>query len=454
MQKVTIFIVEDDEWYGDFLKYHISMNPDYQVEKIISGSQLLEKLHEKPSLITLDHGIPDISGDKLLKKIKKELPEVPVIVISGQKDINIAVEMLKNGAFDYIVKDDHTKDRLWISIQHALENHNLREEVEVLRNEVKRKYDFSNNIKGSSNALQKVFSLIEKASRSNINVSITGETGTGKEVVAKSVHFNSERKSKSFVAVNIAAIPNELIESELFGHEKGAFTGATASRMGKFEEANGGTIFLDEIGEMDINLQAKLLRVLQEREVVRVGSNKPMKLDVRVVVATHRNLAEEVKNGSFREDLYYRLLGLPIALPPLRERDNDVIILAEFFMGTFCEENKMPAKVLSKEAKMKLKAYHFPGNVRELKSIIELSCVMSDETEVNAEDIVINELNKNENMLLQEKTLREYTDDIIFHYLKKYDNNVLLVADKLDVGKSTIYRLLKKEKSYEGDRIY
>ena len=449
MKKARIFIVEDDDWYGDFLKYHISMNPDYSVEKITSGKDLLSKLHEKPSLITLDYGIPDIPGDKLLKKVKEINPEIPVIAISGQQDINTAVEMLKNGAFDYIVKDDNTKDRLWISIQHALENQGLREEVQVLRQEVKKKYEFDNLIKGNSASLQQVFKLIEKASKTNINVSITGETGTGKEVVAKSVHFNSERKSKSFVAVNIAAIPNELIESELFGHEKGAFTGAAATRTGKFEEANGGTIFLDEIGEMDINLQAKLLRVLQEREVVKVGSNKPIKLDVRVIVATHKNLAEEVREGNFREDLYYRLLGFPIELPPLRERDNDVIVLADFFIECFSKENKTAQKVLSKAAKRKLKDYHFPGNVRELKSLIELACVMSDGHEIQEEDIVINELNNSENMFRKEMTLKEYTEEIIFHFLSKYNNDVLLVADKLDVGKSTIYRLLKKTKAKE-----
>ncbi len=284
---------------------------------------------------------------------------------------------------------------------------------------------------------------MEKAAKTNINVSITGETGTGKEVVAKAVHYNSERKKKNFVAVNMAAIPKELIESELFGHEKGAFTGAIARKAGKFEEANGGTIFLDEIAEMDLSLQSKLLRVLQEREVIRVGGNEKVKLDVRLIVATHRNLAEEVKKGQFREDLYYRIIGLPIELPPLRERGNDILILAKHFADEFGKENKLGTLQFSNEAKDKLLQYHFPGNVRELKSIVELAAVMCENNEIGADDITYTSTKKDDFMMSENKTLREYTCDIIRYSLKKHNDDVIATANALDIGKSTIYKMIQ-----------
>jgi DNA-binding NtrC family response regulator len=246
------------------------------------------------------------------------------------------------------------------------------------------------------------------------------------------------------VAVNITAIPRDLIESELFGHEKGAFTGALTRRIGKFEEAEGGTIFLDEIGEMDLSLQSKLLRVLQEKELTRIGSNQVIKLDVRVIVATHRNLHEEVMAGRFREDLFYRLLGLPIQLPPLRERGQDVILLAKFFLDLFTKENGLPKFKISPEAQDKLLNYHYPGNVRELKSVIELSAVMAEGNDIQAKDITFNTILAEDNFMLKEMSLQEYTYRIIRSYLNKYDNNVVEVAKKLDIGKSSIYRYLKE----------
>jgi DNA-binding NtrC family response regulator len=312
----------------------------------------------------------------------------------------------------------------------------------TLKEQLETKFDFEKTIIGQSPAIKKAFTLIEKAIKTNINVSITGETGTGKEVVAKAIHFNSERRKKAFVPVNMAAIPKELIESELFGYEKGAFTGALTRKIGKFEEANGGTIFLDEIAELDLNLQSKILRVLQEREVVRVGGNESIKFDARLLIATHKNLAEEVKKGTFREDLYYRLIGLPIELPPVRERGNDVLVLAKHFVDLFVQENKMKKLTLSSSAKEQLMRYNYPGNVRELKAIIDLACVMCDGTEISADDISFPSVKGNEEYMSMEKTLKEYTVDIIAFFLKKYNNNVVEVAQKLDVGKSTIYNLI------------
>jgi DNA-binding NtrC family response regulator len=246
------------------------------------------------------------------------------------------------------------------------------------------------------------------------------------------------------VAVNIAAIPRDLIESELFGHEKGAFTGALTRRIGKFEEAEGGTIFLDEIGEMDPNLQAKLLRVLQEREVTRIGGNQVIKLDVRILAATHKDLAEEVKGARFREDLYYRLLGLPIHLPPLRERGNDVILIAKHFLDHFAQENQMRKFKISPEAQEKMLQYPFPGNIRELKSIIELAAVMAEDQDIRPQDISFNSTARMESFLYQEMTMQEFMYRIIRHYLNKYEDNVLEVARKLDIGKSSLYRYLKE----------
>ncbi|HEX8461713.1 MAG TPA: sigma-54 dependent transcriptional regulator, partial [Segetibacter sp.] len=352
------------------------------------------------------------------------------------------------GASEYIVKDEDSKDKLWNTINNLRENIELKQEIESLKEEVSRKYDFSNAIIGSSPVILRVFSMMEKAARTNITVSVTGETGTGKELVAKSVHYNSQRKSQNFVAVNLAAIPKDLLESELFGHEKGAFTGAIARRIGKFEEANKGTLFLDEIGEMDINMQAKLLRVLQEKEIVRVGSNELVKIDVRIIVATHRNLLEMVKNGTFREDLYYRILGLPIHLPPLRERENDVLIIAKHFMDNFCKENSLPKKNISTAAKKKLMGHAFPGNVRELKSVIDLACVMSEEKEIEAEHLNVTAQNIISDTMLKEVTLKEFTIKLIQFYLDKYNYDVLKVARKLDVGKSTIYRMIQNKEVF------
>ena len=440
----NIFAVEDDPAYSKFLEYVLSLNPDFNVTFFSNGNDLLKRLHEKPHLITLDYSLPDLSGEELLAKIKAFDENITVIIISAQEKIGTAVNLLKLGAYDYITKDQETKDRLLNVINNARNNVKLVKEIENLRKEVSTKYEFGNAIKGNSPAIKHIFALMEKAVKTNITVSITGETGTGKEMVAKAIHYNSPRKKNPFIAVNIAAIPRDLLESELFGHEKGAFTGAHTRRIGRFEEANGGTLFLDEIGEMELDLQAKLLRVLQEKELIRVGGNEMVKTDLRILVATHRNLAEEVKNGKFREDLYYRLLGLPIELPPLRNRGNDILILAKYFLDQFSAENSMPNKKITSTASEKLLHYGFPGNVRELKSIIELAAVLSDESEINAEDIQLTQLAPSKNVIGKEMTMKEYTHQILQQYLEKYNNNVLLVADKLEIGKSTIYRYLKE----------
>jgi two-component system, NtrC family, response regulator AtoC len=441
---LKVFILEDDTWYGSMLQHYLSLNPDYEVRRFENSAEFFNHLHENPDVVTLDYSLPDMAGDEVLKKIRENHPGIQVVVISGQEDVATAISLLKNGAFDYIVKDDDTKDRIWNTLLHLKEINGLRQEVEVLKEQVAKKHlDLSKYIIGKSDQITKICGLIEKASKTNITVSITGETGSGKEVVAKAIHYNSDRSKKPFVAVNVAAIPKDLLESELFGHEKGAFTGAVTRRIGKFEEANNGTLFLDEIGELDINLQAKLLRVLQEKEVVRVGGNEVTKINCRIIVATHKNLLQEVQNKTFREDLYYRLIGLPIHIPPLRERGNDIIILAKHFMDLFCKENSVQKKSLSAESQQKLLTYPFPGNVRELRSVIELSIVMADGETIEPSHLSLNSTSSLNGMMNHEKSLKQYEIDIIQHYLDKYDKDVLLVAKKLDIGKSTIYRMIQ-----------
>jgi len=444
MSAYTIFIVEDDPWYGEILKYHLSLNPDYKVTLFQSGENCISKMSLKPDLITIDFILPDMKGDKLLQKIREINPSVPVIMISSQEDIAVAVDLLKMGANDYLIKDEATKDLLWNSVLRIRVNQTLKKEVAYLREELGQKYSFDKSIIGQSDSLNTVFKMMDKAIKTNINISISGETGTGKELVAKAIHHNSSRKKNNFVAVNMAAIPRELIESELFGHEKGAFTGAVALKIGKFEEANGGTLFLDEIAELDLSIQSKLLRVLQERELIKVGSTKIIKLDLRLIVATHKNLAEEVRKGNFREDLYFRIMGLPIELPPLRERGNDILILAKHFVDNFIKENKLTPIHFTKEAKDKLLSYYYPGNIRELKAMVELAVVLCENNEINTDDITFTSPKKDDIFLSEQKTLKQYNCDIIKHYLKKNNNDVVATSKVLDIGKSTIYKMMKE----------
>jgi len=448
-ENFNVFIVEDDEWYLKMLTYHVELNPENIVNGFLSGKEVLNNLHKRPDLITLDYSLGDSNASEILDKIKVFDDEIPVVIISGQENVSTAVELLKNGAYDYIVKDEETKDRIWNIIKHLKENVGLKKEIKQLKKEVTLKYDFSKNMVGDSQPMQLVFNLMQRAVNTNITVSITGETGTGKEMVAKGIHFGSKRMDGPFVAVNMAAIPTELVESELFGHEKGAFTGATAKRIGKFEEADGGTIFLDEIGDLNLSLQSKLLRVLQEKEITRVGGNNSHPIDVRIIVATHKNLLEEMEYKTFREDLYYRLLGLPIKLPPLRDRGNDIVKLAIMFIEVFSKENEMEVLTLNPDAVKKILAYNYPGNVRELKAVMDLAMVMADGTEIQPGEIIFSGRNPKTALLIEEKSLRLYTYEIIRYYLEKYNQNIIRVAEVLDVGKSTIYRMIKEMESNE-----
>lgn len=442
-----IFVVEDDEWYNRLLVHTLSLNPDYEIHSFTTGKDCLTNLHQQPDVVTLDYRLPDMKGLDVLKQIRETNDDIQIILISEQDDIEVVVTLLQSGAFDYIVKSKDIRERLLNTVNNIRQGSALKKEIVTLRQEVKKKYSDQNVIIGNSAATRRVDDLIEKAVRTNITVTITGETGTGKELVAKAIHYRSNRSKQPFVAVNMAAIPKDLAESELFGHEKGSFTGATFRRIGKFEEAHGGTLFLDEIAEMEFSLQAKLLRALQEKEITRIGSNTPVKTDCRIIVATNRDLIEEVKNGNFRQDLYFRLYGLPIELPPLRDRENDVIVLARYFIEMFCRENNMPVKKLSPGASARLLSYPFPGNVRELKSVIELAVTLADEDEIAAEHILTGKAGElTDDFFAQEISLREYDLRIVRKFLDRYQNNIKLVAEKLDIGVATIYRMLKEEK--------
>lgn len=446
MSTFKIFVVEDDKILARRMSYELEMNPDYEVEMFYDGESFLKHLNEAPDVVTLDYLLPDTTGAEILQKIVAFDPSIPVLVVSGQQDVLTALNLMRDGAYDYMVKSDDMIKKLRKVMSNIQEKIMLERKVIALEKEVRKKYRFSNLIKGKSPAIQQVFELMEKSVRSNITISITGETGTGKELVAKSIHYNSTRRNQNFVAINVSAIPKELIESELFGYDKGAFTGANQQKSGKFEEAHLGTLFLDEIGDMDVNMQTKLLRVLQDGEFSRLGSNKTKKVDCRVIIATHKNLSQEVKKGNFREDLYYRLLGLPIEIPPLRERGSDIVLLSQFFIKKFSEENNLPLKALSSESIHKLNGYHFPGNVRELQAIIELAMVLSNDSAIEASDINFNSVDRMEDMFIKEMSLKEYDMQILKIFLEKYNNDIPNVADRLQIGKSTIYRMMAEEK--------
>jgi DNA-binding NtrC family response regulator len=440
-----IFVVEDDEWYNRLLVHTLSLNPDYEIHSFTTGKECIGSLHLAPDVITLDYRLPDTKGLDVLKQIKEINDEIQIILISEQVDIDIVVTLLKLGAYDYIVKSNDIRERLLNTVNNIRQGSNLKKEIVNLRQEVRKKYAHQTTIIGNSPAIQKIFDLIDKATRTNISVTINGETGTGKELVAKAIHYNSNRSDYPFVAVNVAAIPKDLIESELFGHEKGAFTGASSRRIGKFEEAGKGTLFLDEIAELDISLQAKLLRALQEKEITRIGSNATVKTECRIIIATNKNLPDEIKKGNFRQDLYYRLYGLSIELPPLRERENDVIILTKHFIQMFCAENSMTLKTLSSEATSLLLSYNFPGNIRELKSVVELAVTLADHDEIKGAHIILGDgKDLVANLMMEEHSLREYDIRIVRNFLEKYNNDIKAVAGKLDIGVATIYRMLKE----------
>lgn len=385
-----VFVIEDDEIFGRVVQRTLEREDNYDVRIFKSGREFFDNLHFNPDIVSIDYNLPDMNGMDILKKIREYNEDISTIILSGQDKVEVVVDAYNSGAKNYIIKNENAVIELANVVKNLSNNVSLRKEVEVLREEIIDRNRYQ-SVVGESHGILKVLKLIQKVEKSNILVLITGESGTGKEVIANTIHYNSPRARRPFVPVNVAAIPADLIESELFGHEKGAFTGATGRRIGKFEEANGGTIFLDEIGEMELGLQTKLLRVLQESRITRLGSNKEIQLDVRVLAATNKNLGQRVKQGLFREDLYYRLQGFLIHLPPLKERGNDIVILAKYFLKLFCDSNRIPLKTLTKSAIEAMLRHDWPGNVRELKALVERAALISDNHEISEDDLIFSD---------------------------------------------------------------
>ncbi|MFM8917417.1 MAG: sigma-54-dependent transcriptional regulator [Bacteroidota bacterium] len=381
-----IFIVEDDLTVAAMLRHSIA-SQDHEIMHFTNAEDCIGNMGLRPDIVSIDYNLPGMNGIELMMRVKEIDPMAMVILVSGQETREVIVDAYRKGASDYIIKNESLNANFANAINNLAANVRLRKEVEVLREQIIDRHKYS-SILGNSQAILKVLKLMQKVEKSNIMVLITGQSGTGKELVAKALHYNSNRARKPFVTVNMGAIPEDLVESELFGHEKGAFTDARDRRIGKFEEANEGTIFLDEIGEMTLHLQSKLLRVLQEKEVTRIGSNKTIKLDFRMIAATNRNLANEVKEGRFREDLFYRIQGFLIHLPPLEERGDDVILLAKNFLSDFCINNRMNQPELSRETISFMLKYKWPGNIRELKAVIERAAVLCENNTITPEDLM------------------------------------------------------------------
>jgi two-component system response regulator AtoC len=380
-----ILLIDDDPGSREGLTLLLGRE-GYQMEAVAAGEDALELLARKSyDVIITDLFLPGVSGIDILKHVKVHNIPCNVILITGNATAETAVKAMKEGAFDYITKPINFEE-LKVLVAKAFEKSRLVAENLYLRQQLRGKYKFDNII-GNSPAIQPVFFRMEKILHTDSTVLILGESGTGKELVARAIHFNGSRKDKPFIAINCGAIPSELLESELFGHMRGSFTGAVADKTGKFEAAYQGTIFLDEIGTMPLLLQMKLLRVLQEQEVERVGSIRQTKLDVRVISATNSDLEEKVRRGEFREDLYYRLNVIPIHLPPLRERREDIPLLARHFLRKICSDMHRPLMELTQEAVRALEDYRWPGNVREMENVIERTVALTDGKIIDQQDL-------------------------------------------------------------------
>ncbi len=381
--KARVLIIDDEDAVRSSLKM-IFEYEGYEVLLAANGPVGLKMAEqESPDLVMLDIKMPQMDGLEVLKKLKEREGAPPVVILSGHGTVKTAVDAVKLGAFDFIEKPPES-DRILIAARNALGQKKLSDENRRLRLSFDERY----RMVGRSPVLEKVGDAIRRAAPTNATVLITGESGVGKELVARAIHRNSLRRDETFVQVNCAAIPEELIESELFGHEKGAFTGATEKQIGKFELAHKGTIFLDEVGDMSLRTQAKVLRVLQEGEVERIGSQKTIQVDVRVIAATNKNLEREIEESRFREDLYFRLSVLPIRVPALRERPDDIALLVEHFVRQFCSDNNFRPKTFSAAAMDVLRRHPWRGNVRELRNAVERLLIMAEADEIAAEHLV------------------------------------------------------------------
>lgn len=442
----TILVVDDEKSVRDSLRMIINY-AHYGVELAEDGAGALSILDSHPiDMVLLDIKMPGMDGIEVLEAMRKRNPDLPIVIISGHGTIETAVEATKKGAFDFLSKP-LDRDKLLVTVRNALEQHKLAVEYKAMKEVVEGK----EKILGESPKIKEILEIIHRVGPTESRVLISGDNGTGKELVAKAIHRSSKRADKPFIEVNCAAIPTELIESELFGHEKGSFTGATSLRIGKFEQADGGTIFLDEVGDMSLAAQAKVLRVLEEGRIERVGGSKMINVDVRVLAATNKNLPEEIAHGPFREDLYHRLNVIPIHVPPLRERREDIPLLANYFAEEIALRNGMPRKQFTPALLIRLKTMDWSGNVRELRNVVERLVIMSPGTTVDVQGLELFTTMKKsefEDIVATSTTFQDFKEHAeaiyIKHQLEMHAWHITRTAEALKIQRSHLYNKIKR----------
>jgi len=452
--KEQVLVVDDEEELRKAIVEILTLD-GFEVDQASSAEEAAEKLAQTAyDVLITDHNLPGKTGVELLEESLARYPEIIGVVITGYGTIETAVNAIKKGAYNYLTKPFKLVE-LPVMVRKGLKERYLRFENQYLRKQLDEKYGFSNII-GTGRAMKRIFELVDTIAGLSSTILIQGETGTGKELIAKAIHFNSPRKDQKLVSINCGAIPENLLESELFGHVKGAFTGAVQTRIGRFEQANGGTIFLDEIGNMPVTLQVKLLRVLQEREFERVGGNSTVKVDVRIIAATSSNLEQMVKEGTFREDLYYRLNVIPINLPPLRERREDIPLLVHKFVEHFCEAHKLDLKTVSPQVMKGLMSYDWPGNVRQLENLVERMVALSGNrpailppdlpAEIQNRDSLnfVPPIEIPEEGINFQDVVTDMERELILQSLRRTNGNKRLAAKLLNLKRTTLIEKIKR----------
>jgi len=454
VSKEQILVVDDEEELRASIVEILTLD-GFEVEQANSAEVAAEKFSQTPyDVLITDHNLPGKTGVELLEEMLLRYPETIGIIVTGYGTIETAVSAIKKGAYNYLAKPFKLVE-LPIMVRKGLKERQLRFENQYLKKQLNERYGFSNII-GTGRAMNRIFELVDTIAGLNSTVLIQGETGTGKELIAKAIHFNSPRKDQKMVSINCGAIPENLLESELFGHVKGAFTGAVQTRIGRFEQASGGSIFLDEIGNMPLALQVKLLRVLQEREFERVGGNTTVKIDVRIIAATSSNLEQMVEEGTFREDLFYRLNVIPINLPPLRERREDIPLLVQRFIGHFCETHKLDLKTVSPQIMKALMAYEWPGNIRQLENIVERMVALTGNRPAILPADLPSEIHSRESLSLTplieipeeginfQNVVTDMERELILQSLRRTNGNKKLAAKLLNLKRTTLIEKIKR----------